>query len=310
MNKLSREKFGSTFKKIRLMKGYTTIYVCQGIVSRQYIRKFENGDIDISMSNLNKLLYRMKVTWNEFIIRNMNINIDSLDIYISEIEKEIRNFRYHISARMIDNIYEGTNIFENVDSKLIEIYYLKSKSIFNRIKLGNSLELAYFPKNKAFEIISDTMKIDKWTKFERNLLIYFFELYEYDVALILVNKELRKLKNLKNKNQEYSSWVLKLCYNFILYQIKIEKFSDARYIINSIHTLSNIINDKENMYIYNLLKFEDGLVYIYQGEYNKGIYISDLSLKIFNLLEGYKATTFNMRAERRVAILYYKNNYT
>lgn len=58
--------FGPVFKAFRESKGYQAQEVAEGIVSVQFLRRFEKGEADIRLSNFSLLLGRINVSFNDF----------------------------------------------------------------------------------------------------------------------------------------------------------------------------------------------------------------------------------------------------
>lgn len=76
---------GKIFKKIRTKKDFSTKQIADGLVTPQFINKYERGESDIRYSNLNQLLTRMHVTMNEFALEDEA----TFDYWLSKVETDI-----------------------------------------------------------------------------------------------------------------------------------------------------------------------------------------------------------------------------
>ena len=65
------ENIGGTFRLLRKSKHLSLDAVGKGIVTTSFLSRFERGQYDISVQNLNRLLERINVTWSEFVYINM-----------------------------------------------------------------------------------------------------------------------------------------------------------------------------------------------------------------------------------------------
>lgn len=78
--------FGPTFKIFREKKGFRAKDVAEGIVSVQFLRRFEKGEADIRLSNFYQLLHRINVSFEEFIAF---MELDSIDYTVEKLEKDL-----------------------------------------------------------------------------------------------------------------------------------------------------------------------------------------------------------------------------
>lgn len=70
------ENFGAAFKNLRITRGYTQKEVAEDVVSVQFLRKFENENNDIRLSNFHRLLNNMNLTYAEFSAECRDENVE------------------------------------------------------------------------------------------------------------------------------------------------------------------------------------------------------------------------------------------
>lgn len=211
------KNFGLLFKKFRERKGLKTFEVAEGIVSVQFLRRFEKGESDIKFSNFYQLLNRINVSFAEFMYE---MKIDSLDYIIEELEKE---FDIIITTNNTVGLAGLIKYFGEEYKKSNELrdlhFYIVSKIVYNQYFAGNyTIEKEYL-----FEYLS---QCDTWCKYE-----YFIANYS---VTVFDDEKLYKLAKLgfdmsmKNRNTRHYliDFVLHSCMEFILrdsdeYAIKI-----------------------------------------------------------------------------------------
>lgn len=76
---------GKFFQEFREKKNQSIMNTSEGIVTPQFLRKYERENGDIRFSNLLQLLGRLNITFDEFVFE---ID-DSMDVWLYKIEEEI-----------------------------------------------------------------------------------------------------------------------------------------------------------------------------------------------------------------------------
>lgn len=71
-------QFGPTFKRLREGKNKTLKATAEGIMTPQFLSKFEKGNTDISLINFNLLLNRLGIYWADFIREYQGPNLDNV----------------------------------------------------------------------------------------------------------------------------------------------------------------------------------------------------------------------------------------
>ncbi|ROZ37954.1 helix-turn-helix domain-containing protein, partial [Enterococcus avium] len=103
---------GKFFQEFREKKNQSIMNTSEGIVTPQFLRKYERENGDIRFSNLLQLLGRLNITFDEFVFE---ID-DSMDVWLYKIEEEIDQ-AYHagnsfLLKKFVENqekLYRQTN---------------------------------------------------------------------------------------------------------------------------------------------------------------------------------------------------------
>lgn len=173
---------GKIFQEIREKKNQSIIDTSEGIVTPQFLRKYERENGDIRFSNLIQLLNRLNVTIDEFIFE-----IDeSLDIWLYEIEEEI------------DQAYHAGNSF--LLKKFVEKqerYYQQteeSRFLFASI-IGKRFYNYIFLPSYTVDLtpIADYLReTETWGKFEFFLITYNEDLFKPEEAYFYATRLMKQ----------------------------------------------------------------------------------------------------------------------
>lgn len=158
-------KPGERFKKFRESKGLKVSETAEGIVSPQFLRKFEKGESDIRFTNLMKLLSRMQLTMEEFIYEEEEFLLDN---YLRKFEEKID------TAIKSNNSFLLLKIVEECKRQYIETknqrYYLLGLAadyyyclMFRRMKISSAVDF-------LAEITNYLIRVESWGRFELYLV--------------------------------------------------------------------------------------------------------------------------------------------
>lgn len=92
--------FGKLFKELRTEKGFSKKTICDGIISVQFLGKFEQGENDISLTNIYLLLERMNVTFDEFFSRNENYLQERITAFDRELMYAYQNRNHFLLSKL------------------------------------------------------------------------------------------------------------------------------------------------------------------------------------------------------------------
>lgn len=174
---------GKAFQEMREKKNLTITKTAEGIVSPQFLRKYERENGDIRFSNLVPLLNRLNTTMDEFVYENDL----GLDVWLYKVEEEI------------DQAYHAGNSF--LLKKFIEKqrkYYLETQEnrhLFAAIIGERFYNYIFLPRYVVdLTPITDYLReTETWGRFEFFLITYNSDIFNpaeaYYYAQRLVGQE-------------------------------------------------------------------------------------------------------------------------
>lgn len=122
------EEYGMVFERIRMSKNISTKEISHGIVTPQFLRKFERGESNIRAENLLALLSRMHITTDEFFYMADN----TLDAWLNIIEYKIdKAINTSNSFLLKDLIVELDKEYEITRDKKYYYFSLVTKNIYD-----------------------------------------------------------------------------------------------------------------------------------------------------------------------------------
>ena len=137
--------FGQTFKQLRELRGLSLKETASGVVSPQFLARFERGEKGISLENFSRLLIVLGLEWNDFATIYANNGGDCLEFPAIELAKHIKN-----EEDIIKYLPEYEKLFDNylTDNKLQADILLKT------------IKLNYYPtKDKSDETVAKIQNI-------------------------------------------------------------------------------------------------------------------------------------------------------
>ncbi|MBL1224285.1 Rgg family transcriptional regulator [Enterococcus sp. BWR-S5] len=157
------EQLGQVFKEIRERKGFKVAETAEGIVTPQFLRKFERGDSNISLSNYVLLLNRMNTSVEEFIYEWPGETVDS---WLREVEHDLDVVGHSGNSLVFKQLigrYE--ELFEKTKEQRFYHLTIISKNLYNKIFSGSL--------DADITIITTYLKeVDEWGQYEFFLAIY------------------------------------------------------------------------------------------------------------------------------------------
>lgn len=155
-------EFGIAFKELREDRGFSVAEVARDIVSPQFLRKFEKGRCDTSLTNMMALLYRINVAWDEFLI--------------------------HCEAETVDQLIQETEDFLDMAVKSQDERLLKGRLLTYQEQYQQTKDMKYLLLSELLQIVwheffkeepSDSEQlstilrgIESWGHFETFVAIY------------------------------------------------------------------------------------------------------------------------------------------
>lgn len=178
------KEFGKVFQQFREKKAFTIKELSDGIVSPQFLRKYETNKSDISFSNLTQLLFKMNVTMDEFL---SEADFIAMDHWLARMEDILDNYTHGNNSMGLSKfITQQSKDFEKFND--FKYYYMKTVAeiVYNRI-----FNEVYSPDIKS--ISNYLEKVEEWGRFEFFLSIYSNFPINDDLLLFITNKSLKKI---------------------------------------------------------------------------------------------------------------------
>lgn len=208
------ENTGQTFRYFRTQKALSIKEVADGIVTPQFLNKYERGESDIRFSNLIQLLTRMNVTMSEFIEKHEV----SYDRWLEQTEKEIDT---------ICNSFDSFKLKVLIDSNQAKYEETNERRyLFLSIIAKNSYNRTFTPIFKIdFAVIKEYLgKVEHWGKFELFLIAYTKNLLPTEEAFYYCHFLLRMESDHNDFNRSRYDTALQI----IHYLIRIDELERAK----------------------------------------------------------------------------------
>lgn len=165
---MTEKNYGETFRKIRKSKGFTVKEVTDGIVSPQFLNKFEKGDSKITVDNLTLLLNRIFMSWKEFMQIHDGNTLDQLEKFSNVANQLIYSKKYYELdqlAKQFEKAYESDGFAKDLHLSLI----IKAGFYYNINKTISDQDIKSIRKH--------LQQIDNWYEYENFIFgsfIHFF----------------------------------------------------------------------------------------------------------------------------------------
>lgn len=160
-----KEKTGVRFKYYREKKGMTIKETATGIVSPQFLRKFEKGDSDISFTNLLLLLERIQVTMKEFIYEEERFVLEN---YIKDFEREVdAALRKSDSIQLKKIITKTADLYRETGNQHYHLLSIAAECYYKLIFQPYSVD--HFDLTPVTAYLS---RVEEWGYFELFLISY------------------------------------------------------------------------------------------------------------------------------------------
>ena len=163
---------GKFFQEFREKKNQSIMNTSEGIVTPQFLRKYERENGDIRFSNLLQLLGRLNITFDEFVFE---ID-DSMDVWLYKIEEEIDQAYHAGNSFLLKKFVENQEkLYRQTNEERFLFAALIGKRFYNYIFLPSyTVDLA--------PIADYLRETETWGKFEFFLITYNGDLFKPEEA--------------------------------------------------------------------------------------------------------------------------------
>lgn len=267
--------YGPTIRNIRLDKGYSQKEIYTGVMSKSYAIPFEQGEHDLTVSKLEKILERLELSYEELVyIHNGYQHVE-----------RTQNFKKIAEAANSGNIPKLEEIYQQLSQKISDSD--KFQAAFAMICLErerseqNKLETPIFDKHTVAYISNYLVKKESWLLDEIVIFVNTIDIFPYEQMLTLLKQSFKNLKKYQEFNRfpTIISSLLTNSLSIILHQQDWEIFS---YYLSQLdlYTLDHSQTFERIIY-----RFYLGIFLMVEGKKEKGRQISLSAIQMLDTLE-------------------------
>ncbi|MGC6767134.1 helix-turn-helix domain-containing protein [Enterococcus sp. LJL128] len=264
---------GSLFRKFRERKGVSVPEAAKEIVSPQFLRKYERGDNDVSLTNFLNLLYKENISVVEFFGEYHELTVD---VVLDEAEREfdlVINGHRSLLAQKISQKYH--KIYQETQDQKFLYLALTCEQI-SYVLFKNRPEVDRSP-------ISEYLRsVEEWGRFEFFIAQYsMFPLEDEEIYRMTVHIFRKKAQNTVNYYYLHD-FFLQVCLEFI----RREELIYAEEILNLY--LSKLEDDRELKYMPfdSFARFLGGIILVKRND-PKGKKLCEAVITYFEDVLGY-----------------------
>lgn len=239
---------GKIFQEMREKKNQTIMNTSEGIVTPQFLRKYERENGDIRFSNLVQLLNRLNTTLDEFVFEIG----ESMDVWFYMIEEEIdRAYHAGNSFSLKKFVEKQENLYRETNENRFLFAAIIGKRFYNYIFLP-SYTVNLTP-------IADYLReTETWGKFEFFLITYNGDLFKPEEAYYYANKLVKQ----NHGSFEVRKWRYDAVLHLARYLIEENKLASAEEVL--LEYLESLTPNRDLKYFHHDLyaKFVYGLLLI------------------------------------------------
>ncbi|MGX6978701.1 Rgg family transcriptional regulator [Vagococcus elongatus] len=200
------ETFGEIFSSFRQKKGYTVKETAENIVSVQFLRRFEKGESDITLTNFYELLNRINVSFEEFMFESQK---DSVDAMVENIEQQLDQFLFE------QNTLKFRRLIDYLDENYIRTGNKRYKhiSVVAQGMYDHYFFETYRPDSKELE--DYLLQCETWGKYEFFLACYSTFLFNNETLVILAEQSFRRKVKSRSTRHYFIDFYLQVCQKLI-----------------------------------------------------------------------------------------------
>ncbi|NMD38291.1 MAG: helix-turn-helix transcriptional regulator [Christensenellaceae bacterium] len=275
-----KDDYGITFKNIRQKKGFKAKEVAEGIVSVQFLRRFEKGDADIRLSNFCELLKKINMSFEEFMYIYNEETLDrALDDFDAALDKVVLNGDNILLLNMMEN-------FEQSYKKTGEIRYLHF-SIICKIYYNRDFNANFKIDKEA--ILSYFDRCETWTEYEYFIANHVCQIFDMNYLYTLT---LMALDN-KTGNRKINNFTLDFCFHATSALVNNDRDDYAKNIIDHYYNNKKIKKDLPHLSFNVAMRFLEGILMVKKGE-AEGHKICNDIINFYNNTIDYKGYANNI----------------
>ncbi|MGY3751157.1 hypothetical protein [Vagococcus acidifermentans] len=246
--------YGPIFEKFRTIKNMPTKQVADGLVSPQFLRKFERGESDVSLTNLLLLLSRVHVTLDEFFQETDG----TLDTWLNQIESDLETAVIARDSFLLKKIIKQLDYdYQETGDKKFLYFGLVAKRFYD-ILFYDVYDMAISP------VMTYLRSNEEWGTMELYLSSYCYQEFSEEEALFY---GLNLLKQ-KHASQSVNNWRWDVSLHFCLNLLVKHHLQKAKQILMSYREKVFMKNDLKNIHCNLFYVYLEGIYDLLNGKEN------------------------------------------
>lgn len=293
------ENFGETFNNIRTDKGFSLVDAARGVVSTQFLSKFEKGDADITVNKLNGVLNNILVSWSEFMNYHDGNNLDSL---------------HTLTTKLVETIYTNDHYeLDKVTEERMNLY--RQNGSVRDLHLAIMLKGIYYPhigkrlSQEDIQIVSDFLKkIDNWYFYENFVFGSMVNNLPKEEIVMYYKRVAKYFDKRKKMGLDNDPVTMELYYSLFSRFVNDGSLDLAVEIYDYFEDRIDI--KKEPSYLFGniIMKEKMGILKIKQGYKDEGIKEVKDAIKALELIGGYEGAMNNMFKDLQETLIFVEND--
>lgn len=283
--RLEMENFGKTFKMIRCNKGFSLVEAARGVVSTQFLSKFEKGEADITVNKLNGLLNNILISWSEFMNYHDGNNLDQLDT---------------LAAKLVEIIFSNDHYeLDKQAENHMNLY--KENGTIKDLHLAIMIKGVYYPhigkklSEEDIQIVSDFLKkIDDWYYYENFLFGSMVNNLPKEEIIMYYKRVAKYFEKRKKMGLDNDPVTMELYYTLFSRFVNDGSIELAQEIYDYFETRIDIKKEPNYLFGNFIMKHKKGILKIKQGYQDEGIKEVKDTIKALELVGGYEGTINSM----------------
>ncbi|WP_303754196.1 Rgg/GadR/MutR family transcriptional regulator [Enterococcus sp. S86.2] len=278
---MTEKNYGETFRKIRKSKGFTVKEVTDGIVSPQFLNKFEKGDSKITVDNLTLLLNRIFMSWKEFMQIHDGNTLDQLEKFSNVANQLIYSKKYYELdqlAKQFEKAYESDGFAKDLHLSLI----IKAGFYYNINKTISDQDIKSIRKH--------LQQIDNWYEYENFIFGSFIHFLPAEDVMLYYKRVARNFERQRKEHIDDRPETVQLITFIVSFFVDRRRLDLAQEVINESREYMEVDDDPTDLFYRVIYKSKVALIKILQGNVAEGKAECEGYIQALKLIGNYPTT--------------------
>ncbi|MDT2739246.1 helix-turn-helix domain-containing protein [Enterococcus canintestini] len=278
---MTEKNYGETFRKIRKSKGFTVKEVTDGIVSPQFLNKFEKGDSKITVDNLTLLLNRIFMSWKEFMQIHDGNTLDQLEKFSNVANQLIYSKKYYELdqlAKQFEKAYESDGFAKDLHLSLI----IKAGFYYNINKTISDQDIKSIRKH--------LQQIDNWYEYENFIFGSFIHFLPAEDVMLYYKRVARNFERQRKEHIDDRPETVQLITFIVSFFVDRRRLDLAQEVINESREYMEVDDDPTDLFYRVIYKSKVALIKILQGNVAEGKAECEGCIQALKLIGNYPTT--------------------